>query len=573
MNEVKHIHLGREQFVVAVDAHKELRAYLDAIKEQAGDSSEEVVKEVESRMAELLAEHGLGGEKVVLSSDVAFLKEQLGEPRDFKEEGATASDTNAANKASDEGTKRLFRDTDRGMLAGVAAGLGAYFNIDPVIVRICFVLLTFASGAGIILYILLWLIVPEAKTSSERLQMRGKAVTVDSLKEVVGRADVAGAAHRAHRTIGRAVEWIAKVILGIIGLAITICSAAALLWTMAVGMYFLLGQGKIGGEKLLPVGTHETVALAAGLVGVTIVFLFMLLTGIAMIRRKWSLPGWGVAGLIGIFFVSASLCVALGVNSIQDVRNRFEALHQTQTKTMAPFKNIDLTGNDTSFTYVPDSKYAVEVSYLGKTNAPFVGVSENGDTLNVDTSELARDLRTCTGFCLYSDRDLKVTIHAPSLANITVHGNDDTAFRTEASITQDMMAMRIDKDVYVRMDNIGAAQLTVNAANSEATRQYIFQGIRPQLGVDSLLQADGEEVNIGSVDNVQLVPHGTCDESEPFLFLNGEPQTLTISGKKIASREELMRTDRNPDEQNVYNCVVLRAEVVPPVPVMPKPMP
>lgn len=567
MNEVKHIHLGREQFVVAVDAHKELRAYLDAIKEQAGDSGQEVVKEVESRMAELLGEHGLGGEKVVLAEDVAFLKEQLGEPRDFKEDG----DDTPTSKPAEEGTKRLFRDTEHGMLAGVASGLAAYLNLDVVVLRIIFVLLTCISGVGAVVYILLWLIVPEAKTNSERLQMRGKAVTVDSLKEVIDRADVAGAAQRAHRTFGRAIEWIAKVFLGIIGLAITIVSAAALLWTMAVGMYFLLGQGKIAGQVLLPVGAHETVALAAGLVSAAIIFLFLLLSGIAMMRRKWSLPGWGVAGLIGIFFVSASLCVALGVNSVQDVRNRFEALHQTQTKTVAPFKSVDLTGNNMSFAYVPDSKYAVEVSYLGKTNTPIVGVSENGDTLNVDANQLVHNLRICTGFCLYSDSDLKVTIHAPMLANVTVRGNDDTSFKTDVRIEQDNMTINADKKVWIRLANLSAQQLTVTTDQSSFMRQYALKGLLPQPDSDDLLRADEETVSVGMADNVQLNTHDTCDEGEPYMFLNDEPQTLTVNGKKVASRDELMNKDRNTDRQNDYNCVVLRAALVPPVPVPPKP--
>ncbi|HEX3568492.1 MAG TPA: PspC domain-containing protein [Candidatus Saccharimonadales bacterium] len=566
MNEVKHIHLGREQFVIAVDAHNELRAYVDAIKEQAGDSSQEVVKEVELRMAELLGERGLGGEKVVLAEDVAFLKEQLGEPRDFKDEDGEPSGVKAS---ADEGTKRLFRDTEHGLIAGVSAGIGAYLGINPAIIRVIFIILTFFSGVGILIYLGLWLTVPEAKTNAERLQMRGKAVTVDSLKEVIDRADVTGAAQRANRTIGHGIEWIAKVILGVIGLAVTLASAAALLWTMAVGMYFLLGQGKITGQVLLPVGTHETVALAAGLVSVAIIFLFLLLSGIAMMRRKWSLPGWGVAGLIGIFFVGASLCVALGANSIQDVRNRFDALHHTQTQTVAAFKDVTLTGDNTSFTYVPDTKYAVEVSYLGKTNTPFVGMSESGDMLNIDANKLEQNLRTCTVFCIYSDSDLRVIIHAPSLAHVTVYGNDDSSFHVQGNMTQSSMTINADKVVFIRMENLSAQQLTLTTDKSSSTRQYVLQGVQPRLGVDDLLRTDEETVNVGSVDNAQLNTHDTCDEGDPYLFLNDDPQTLTINGKKVASRNELMSKDRTADERNDYNCVVLRTELVPPVP--PKP--
>src|SRR6185503_18274881 len=113
----------------------------------------------------------------------AYLKQQLGSPSDFKDD----DDTEAGTKVADEqagSVKRLFRDTEHGMLAGVSSGLSAYFGIDAVIIRILFVLAVVSGGWGVVVYIILWLIMPEAKTASERLQMLGKAVTVDSLKEI-----------------------------------------------------------------------------------------------------------------------------------------------------------------------------------------------------------------------------------------------------------------------------------------------------------------------------------------------------------------------------------------------------
>ena len=190
MNEVTKIHLGRQAFTISVDAHHELKKYLEDIQKQVGEK--DVVDEIELRMAELLAEHGVSGDKVVLSSDVEFLKKQLGSPADFIEE---ESETYTTTPRQLE-TKRLFRDTDNAVVAGVAAGLAQYFGVDVPLVRILFIIATVATfGWGILLYIALWLLVPEAKTSSDRLQMAGKPINVDSLKEIVERADVKGAAH------------------------------------------------------------------------------------------------------------------------------------------------------------------------------------------------------------------------------------------------------------------------------------------------------------------------------------------------------------------------------------------
>jgi len=201
MNEVTKIHLGRQAFTISITAQKELRAYLDAIERQVEDK--DVAEEVELRMAELLAEHGIHGNKVVLPKDVDFLKKQLGNPKDFKED----SESETSVEKSDE-SKRLFRDTQNGMVAGVAAGLAAYLGLDVILVRILFVLGTIAWGTGLLVYILLWLLVPEAKTSSDRLRMVGKSVTVENLKEVVGRADVRGAAKRANGTVAPVINSI-----------------------------------------------------------------------------------------------------------------------------------------------------------------------------------------------------------------------------------------------------------------------------------------------------------------------------------------------------------------------------
>src|SRR6266404_410644 len=209
MNEVTKIHLGRQAFTISAAAHKALRSYLDAIEKQVGDK--DVVEEVELRMAELLTERGIKGEKVVLMKDIDFLKEHLGNPKDFKEDG----DEVASEEPS---TKRLFRDTDNGMIAGVAGGLAKYFGVDVLLIRILFVIGTIAWGGGILLYIVLWLLVPEAKTSSERLQMAGKPVTVDSLKEVVERADVKGAAHRANNSIAGPINSFFGFVLKIVGI-------------------------------------------------------------------------------------------------------------------------------------------------------------------------------------------------------------------------------------------------------------------------------------------------------------------------------------------------------------------
>lgn len=228
MNEIMKIHLGRQPFTIAVEAYKALRDYLDEIEEYAGSKSD-VLKEVEARMAELLTERGIGGDKVVLAEDIDFLKEQLGRPHDFMDEDNAQHDTEPtpAQDAS-QTPRRLFRDTDQAMVGGVAAGLAAYFGVDVVMFRLLFVILGLSGGSGLVVYFVLWMVMPEAQTRSEKLQMRGKAVTVDSLRQMVERADVPGAANRVRGTFAKYMDRHGKVAVLFVG-AVLILLAVLLL--------------------------------------------------------------------------------------------------------------------------------------------------------------------------------------------------------------------------------------------------------------------------------------------------------------------------------------------------------
>src|ERR1039458_4177283 len=145
MNEVTKIHLGRQAFTISIDAQRELNKYLDEISKQVRD--EEVEQEIELRMAELLVERGVTDSKVVLPSDVKFLKTQLGNPKDFKEESDETPLTDREPKES----KRLFRDTDNALLAGVASGLSQYLGLDTLLVRILFIIfIVLTAGWGIL---------------------------------------------------------------------------------------------------------------------------------------------------------------------------------------------------------------------------------------------------------------------------------------------------------------------------------------------------------------------------------------------------------------------------------------
>ena len=178
------INLGGSVFHIDEDAFLELEKYLGTLKSQFRnlEGGQEIVQDVEARMAELFAERlGDKSESVTLQT----LREVigiLGQPEDYldsEEYEASATETKFENRSW---RKKIFRDGQGRILGGVSAGLAAYFGIDVVWVRLLFLILLF-TGPGILLYLILWIIIPIAKSRADRLQMQGKPVNLDNLQE------------------------------------------------------------------------------------------------------------------------------------------------------------------------------------------------------------------------------------------------------------------------------------------------------------------------------------------------------------------------------------------------------
>jgi phage shock protein PspC (stress-responsive transcriptional regulator) len=171
-------------FVIEEDAFDRLQQYLQRLEAslQGETGIAEIIEDIEMRFAELLMTYLGETRKVSTIDDVQKGIASLGEPEEISEESAQEQPRPKAAREWNGSQRKLFRDPENGVLAGVCSGFAAYINIDVVIVRILFIVLSFI-GLAIPLYIILWVIVPNASTPSERLQMHGRPVTVDSLKE------------------------------------------------------------------------------------------------------------------------------------------------------------------------------------------------------------------------------------------------------------------------------------------------------------------------------------------------------------------------------------------------------
>ncbi|MCX6334288.1 MAG: PspC domain-containing protein [Bacteroidia bacterium] len=177
------INLGGWSFNIDEDAYAELKRYLKNLELHfAGEeSSSEILSDIESRMAEIFRSRLKTYKQVINIEDVRYAVSVLGTPEDISnEEGASARD-----KLSSPGYHRMYRDPDHRIIGGVCAGMGAFWNIEPWVVRIIFLILAMMGGLGVLIYLILYIVLPEAKTTAQKIEMKGEPVNIHNITEAV----------------------------------------------------------------------------------------------------------------------------------------------------------------------------------------------------------------------------------------------------------------------------------------------------------------------------------------------------------------------------------------------------
>lgn len=174
------INLGGYPFNVDEDAYERLRQYMKSLeKEFSGESSaSEIMADIEGRIAELFKMRLNAYKQVITMKDVEEVMAILGSPE-------VISGNSTTDERPPRSQRRIYRDPDRRVFGGVCAGISAYLDWDPLILRIIFAILIVAGGFGLALYLILWIVLPEAKTTAQKLEMRGDPVTVENIKDSV----------------------------------------------------------------------------------------------------------------------------------------------------------------------------------------------------------------------------------------------------------------------------------------------------------------------------------------------------------------------------------------------------
>lgn len=180
------INISGTIFHIEEYAYETLKTYINSLKKHFSASADsfEIITDIENRIAELLNSLLKEGKQVINSADVSFVIGQMGSPADF--ESTEQADEPVYESLTDEPIKkRLYRDDDSRIIGGVCSGIAAYFDIDPIGIRLAWGIAFFFMGFGFMLYIILWIIMPKAVTRAEKLAMRGEKATVSNIHRAV----------------------------------------------------------------------------------------------------------------------------------------------------------------------------------------------------------------------------------------------------------------------------------------------------------------------------------------------------------------------------------------------------
>ncbi|MEN9919194.1 MAG: hypothetical protein RL662_1630 [Bacteroidota bacterium] len=175
MKKVIEVNIGGVNFTIEDDAYIKLKTYLSAFEASLPNKEDraEIMEDVENRVAELFQKDIKYPNQVVNLQSVDYAISCLGEID-------TNTTTQTESKMKTE--KKLYRNADDKKIAGVCSGLASYLNIDETLIRVLFVVLLFGYGSAFVAYIVLWIVMPEAKTVIQKLEMRGEPVTADNIR-------------------------------------------------------------------------------------------------------------------------------------------------------------------------------------------------------------------------------------------------------------------------------------------------------------------------------------------------------------------------------------------------------
>ncbi|MDC6384749.1 PspC domain-containing protein [Flagellimonas taeanensis] len=414
MNKTVNINLANTLFHIDDDAYNKLRRYLESIKRSfAGTKgSDEIIADIEARIAELFLEKMENERQVITHKEVDQVIDVMGQPEDYMvDEDIFEDDPKRTYAEPSPKAKKLYRDIDHKYIGGVCAGLEHYLGFDAIWIRIIFILLAvFTSGFGLIAYILLWILVPEAATTSQKLDMRGEPVNISNIERKVkeGFDDVAdkvknvdyekvgnkvkSSSKTFFDTIGDIILFLFKVFGKFIGILLIIIGASTL-----IGLFFgLFTVGMFDAVHFPGVDFYEIVNTTGAPVWVVsllmffaigIPFFFVLYLGLKiLVNNLKSIGNIAKFTLLGLWLISVGALIALGIRQAAEFSNTGSVHEQDQLVLENVTDTIVIRMKNPGYEYTRDDIHFGRMSFAYDKDDNRVLISDEVD-INVKKAE------------------------------------------------------------------------------------------------------------------------------------------------------------------------------------------
>lgn len=340
MNKTVNINLANILFHIDENAYDRMKRYLESVKRSFANTSgsDEILADIEARIAELFHEKLANERQVITLKEVDEVITIMGQPEDYMVDEDIFDDEPKSNTAEPKRVKKLYRDIDTKYVAGVSSGLAHYVNVDPLWVRILWIGLAFFSGGGFILiYGLLWILIPEAKTTSQKLDMRGEDVNISNIERKVkeGFDDVAdrvknvdyekvgnkvkSSSKTFFDTIGDIILFFFKIFGKFIGILLILAGGAGLIALLVglftVGIFDSVHLGPLNLYELVDAtDTPKWIVAIFSFFLTAIPFFFLMYLGLKiLVNNLKSIGSIAKFTLLGIWLISLISIIVLGV--------------------------------------------------------------------------------------------------------------------------------------------------------------------------------------------------------------------------------------------------------------------
>lgn len=572
MNKTISINLGGRNFFIEEEAYLKLNTYLNGIKNHFNSykGSEEIVSDMEARIAEkFLEKFEIQSQSVITLNHVESLISEIGSIEDLSKEENGEQGSNE-KKESIPASKRLMRNGDDKIIAGVASGLAAYFGADPIIFRLIFVILLLAGGSIIPIYLVLWIIMPEAKTTTEKMQMRGEPFNIDSIgqtiKERAGEfkehinnissneetkkkvnniknefsevgqksySSITNFFRSFFNVVGKVINFIFKFITKFIGIIfIFAISVAILSLTFATAIALFNSNSPYIGFPLniLSHNPEYYIILIIAYIILLVPLKFLLLLGISILNNKKNISlrlSLIILGLWVVALISGGvLAVKYGPDYVEQIKNSNELKQTTKSFEVKEFKNLILA-NSNSYKLIQGENFSV------KAEGTAVSLENLNVQINKDTLQISQNNKHY--FCIFCfSKRANIEITAPEFKNITA--KNSVTVHSEL-ITSSSTTLTLSNASKANIKFL-AENLDLNLSNaSKANLSGVTKNLNAKLSNSSKLEAS-ELVSQTTEIHASNASKATVNVYEKIIYEIKNSSKIFYYGNPIVQGEE-----------------------------------